>query len=327
MAQRSYYDILGVPKSATDQDIRRAFRKLAAKYHPDAGGDEKKFKEISEAYTTLSDKNKRREYDQMLQFGGIGGSGFGSYASGGRGSSYAYTANMGNWNDVFTNIRNGNGAFSDFDFSSIFGNAAGSSGYTQRSAKGRDLTLSLTLSAQQAYNGCTQRVRFTIPSTKESQTLEVKVPAGAQNGGKLRYRGRGEYGIGTGERGDLVITTSVSDDPLFHRDGADVHMELPISIYEAILGAHIDIPTPDGTELRLKIPAGTQDGKTFRFKDLGACVPKKKGARGSLFVSVRVKIPTYLSAKERETFERLRDNDMQDYRKDVREHGDAWKKR
>ena len=122
-SNKSYYDILGVKRDASDDDIKKAFRKLAAKYHPDAGGDEQKFKEVSEAYTTLSDPKKRREYDQMLMFGGIPGADFGG--SGGRGR-YTYTTNVGgDWSDIFDSMRGGEGGFGGFDFSSIFGGAAG----------------------------------------------------------------------------------------------------------------------------------------------------------------------------------------------------------
>ena len=130
---------------------------------------------------------------------------------------------------------------------------------------------------------------FKVPSTGEEQSLTVKVPAGAVDGGKLRYRGRGEYGRNGGSRGDLVITTRVAEHPLFKRDGADVRMELPVSIYEASLGTSVEVPCPDGTTVRLKIPAGTQDGKTFRFRDLGAPNVKRKGSRGALYVKIRVR--------------------------------------
>ena len=149
----------------------------------------------------------------------------------------------------------------------------------------------------------------------------MKVPAGAVDGGKLRYRGRGEFGANGGERGDLVITTRVAEHPVFKRDGADVRMELPISVWEATLGADVEVPTPDGTTCRLKIPAGTQDGKTFRFRDLGAPNVKRQGVRGALFVTVRVKVPTRLTPKERELVEALRDGDTRSYREDVESHG------
>lgn len=314
MAQKNYYDILGVKKDASADDIKKAFRKLAVKFHPDAGGDEKKFKEISEAYETLSDDKKRREYDQMLLYGSIPGAAYGG--AGGPGG-YTYTTNVdGDWTDVFNNIRNGDGAFGGgFDFSSIFGGAGGQQAH--RSRRGGDLTLSINLSFEDAFAGTSRDVSFMIPSSGERQTLSVKVPAGAYNGMKLRYRNHGEFGTNGGERGDLVITTNVAEHPLFKRDGADVRMDLPVSVWELALGASLYVPTPDGRTVLLKIPAGTQDGKTFRFRDMGAANVKRKGSRGALLVTVKAKIPTRLSAKEREVLTNLRDADKRDYRKGV----------
>ena len=316
--KQTYYDILGVKRDATQDDIKKAFRKLAAKYHPDAGGDEAKFKEVSEAYTTLSDAQKRKEYDQLLMFGGIPGADFGG--SGGRNrGSYTYSGSGGDWSDIFENIRNGDEAFGGFDFSTIFGGQSG--GASNRPSKGGDLTMTIEVSADEAFVGTQRKVSYTIPSTGEKQTLNVKVPAGAIDGGKLRYHGRGEYGTNGGSRGDLVITTKVEEHPLFKRDGADVRMELPISVWEAALGATVDVPTPDGTTCRLKIPAGTQDGKTFRFRDLGAPNVKRKGRKGALYVQVRVKVPTRLTTDERKALEALRDGDTREYRKDVEAYG------
>ncbi|WP_417228645.1 DnaJ C-terminal domain-containing protein [Thermophilibacter sp.] len=316
---KSYYDILGVKRDASDDEIKRAFRKLAAKYHPDAGGDEQKFKEVSEAYTTLSDPQKRREYDQLLMFGSMPGGGFGG--AGGRGG-YTYTTNVGgDWSDFFNNVRGGDaGGFGGFDFSSIFGGAGGARA-ANRPTKGSDLTMSVDVSAEEAFRGATRKATYRVPSTGEEQTLTIKIPAGAVDGGKLRYRGRGEYGTNGGERGDLVVTTNVAEHPVFKRDGADVRMELPLSMYEAALGATVDVPTPDGTEVRLKVPAGTQDGKTFRFRDLGAPNVKRKGSRGALFVTARVKVPTMLSKKERDALAALRDADTRDYREEVMRYG------
>ena len=307
-SNRNYYDILGVKRDATQDDIKKAFRKLAAKYHPDAGGDEKKFAEVSEAYTTLSDEKKRKEYDQMLLFGGIPGADFGG--SGGRNRGYSYTTNMGgDWQDIFENIRSGDGAFSGFDFSSLFGGAAGGRAASSRPTKGGDLTLEISVGADAAFRGTQRKVTYTVPSTGEKQTITVKVPAGAVDGGKLRYHGRGEFGANGGK------------DPIFKRDGADVRMELPISMYEAALGAEVEVPTPEGTTCLLKVPAGTQDGKTFRFKDLGAPNVKRQGTRGALYVTVRVKVPTRLTTKERDALAALRDGDTRTYREDVEKHG------
>ena len=316
--KRSYYDILGVKRDATDDQIKKAFRKLAAKYHPDAGGDEQKFKEVSEAYTTLSDPEKRKEYDQLLMFGGIPGSDFGG--SGGRNrGGYTYTTNVNgaDWADIFENIRSGDGAFSGFDFSSIFGGQGAAGARASRPAKGSDLTMTVEVSADEAFKGTQRKVSYTIPSTGERQSLTVKVPAGAVDGGKLRYRGRGEYGVNGGSRGDLVVTTKVAEHPLFKRDGADVKMNLPISMWEAALGASVKVPTPDVTEVMLKVPAGTQDGKTFRFRNMGAEDVRHKGGKGALYVTVKVQVPAHLSAKERDALESLRQGDTRAYRKDV----------
>lgn len=311
--KRNYYDILGVKRDATQDEIKKAFRKLAVKYHPDAGGDAEKFKDISEAYNTLSNPEKRKEYDQMLMFGGIPGSDFGG--SGGRNrGGYTYTTNAGDvdWSQIFNNM--GGSGFGGFDFSSIFG---GGGQRQSRPQKGGDLNTTIEVSAEDAFTGATRKVTYRIPSTGEEQSLKVKIPAGAVDGGKLRYHGRGEYGQNGGDRGDLVITTHVLEHPLFKRDGADVRMELPVSMYEAALGASVDVPTPSGEVVRLKVPAGTQDGKTFRFREKGAPDVKHKGRTGALYVQIRVKVPTRLSQKEHDSLKALMDQDKRDYRKDV----------
>ena len=318
--QRTYYDVLGVKRDATQDEIKKAFRKLAQKYHPDAGGDPEKFKEVSEAYTTLSDEKKRREYDQLLMFGGIPGADFG-----GNGRGRGYATNMGgmDFSDIFDSMRGGNGAFGGFDFSTIFGGQPG--GGAPRPQKGSDLTLTVDISAEEALTGTSRKVTYKVPSTGEEHVLTVKVPAGANDGSKLRYHGRGEQGRNGGTRGDLVVTTHVAEHPLFKRDGADVRVEVPISAFEAALGTKVEVPTPlptpEGkTSIRVTVPAGTQDGKTFRFRDLGAPNIKRKGAKGALFVTVRVKVPTKLSAKEKEALGALRDGDGRGYRDEINKY-------
>ncbi len=316
MPGKNFYDILGVKRDATQDEIKKAFRKLAAKYHPDAGGDEAKFKEVSEAYTTLSDEQKRREYDQMLMFGGIPGNDFGG--SGGRGR---YTTNVDmDWSQIFSGMRGGDSSFGGFDFSSIFGGASGAGAGQSRAMRGGDLNTTIEVPFEDAFNGATRKVTYRIPSTGETQSITVKIPAGAVDGGKLRHRGYGEYGANGGERGDLVITTKVLDGPLFKRDGADVRMDLPISLYEAVLGASIEVPKPSGGKVRLKIPAGTQDGKVFRFRGEGAPNVRTKVGRGALYVTVRVQVPTKLSADERTALESLRSKDTRSYREEVERH-------
>ena len=287
-AGKTFYDILGVSKSASDKEIKSAFRKLAQKYHPDAGGDEAKFKEISEAYETLSDEKKRKEYDQMLMFGGMPGAG-GAYGGG-----YGAGAGASGWGDIFDSIFSGNGA-----------------------RKGGDLSLTVDVTAEDAFRGVTHKVTYRIPSTGEQQTITVSVPAGAVDGGKLRYKRRGEYGVAGGERGDLVVTTHVEEHPLFKRKGADVTMEVPVSVYEAALGCTVDVPTPGGATVRLKVPAGTQTGKKFRFKEMGAPDVKHRGRTGALLVEIKVQVPTNLSDDERDAMTKLRETDTRDYREKV----------
>ena len=310
---KNFYDVLGVSRDASDKDIKTAFRKLAQKYHPDAGGDEAKFKEISEAYETLSDAKKRKEYDQLLMFGGMPGAG----GAGG----YTYTGGAGaGWGDIFDSILRGEGAFgSDWGqgFGGGMGGMGGAAGARARSRKGSDLSLTVDVTAEDAFRGVTHKVTYRIPSTGEQQTITVSVPAGAVDGGKLRYKRRGEYGAGGGERGDLVVTTHVEEHPLFKRKGADVNMDLPISIYEAALGCQVDVPTPGGATVRLKVPAGTQTGKTFRFKDMGAPDVKHRGRNGALLVKIVVQTPSRLSDQERESLESLLEADPRDYREKV----------
>ena len=296
--KRSFYDVLGVKKDASQDDIKKAFRKLAVKYHPDNGGDTKKFSEISEAYETLSDPKKRREYDQLLMFGGIPGADFGG--NGGRG----YATNVGGMD------------FSDLNsvFSTFFGGQARAATRPQR---GSDITVNVSVSFDEALTGVTRKITYRIPSTGQEQTINVKVPAGAVDGSRLRYRGAGEFGHNGGTRGDLLVVTAVAEHPLFKRDGADIRMDLPVSMFEAALGAEVDVPTPEGKTVRLKVPAGTQDGRKFRFRELGAPDPKREGAKGALYVTVRVKVPDKLSAKEREALQQLAEKDKREYRKDL----------
>ena len=190
----------------------------------------------------------------------------------------------------------------------------------RRSMRGSDLTLTISLTPEEAFKGTKRDVSYMVPSTGERAKLTVEVPAGAYDGMKLRYHDRGEYGSNGGTRGSLVITTSVAEHPLFKRDGADVRLELPVSIWDLALGASVKVPTPGGNTLKLRIPAGTQDGKTFRFRDLGAPNVKRRGTFGAMYVTVRAQIPTRLSAKEREALEALRDADERDYRKDVEKY-------
>lgn len=309
--EKNLYEILGVPRDASDDDIKKAFRKLAVKHHPDAGGDAETFKKMSQAYDVLSDPKKRAEYDQALKYGAFMGGRPGAAGAGGG------MPNM-DWQTIIDSILRGEGAFgTDWDPQST--GFAGFNGWGQpRPARGSDLTMDVEVSFDEALTGATRKVSYRVPSTGETEELTVKIPAGAVDGGRLRYRGRGGFGANGGQRGDLVVTTKVGRHPYYTRDGADVSMDLPVSFYEAALGAEIAVPAPNGKRLLLKIPAGTQSGKIFRFKDMGAPDVKRKGATGSFYVKVVVRTPTDLTAEEREALERLRDHDARDLRAAMR---------
>ena len=296
MAQTpDYYKVLGVSRNATDEEIKKAYRKLARTNHPDAGGDEEKFKEINEAYEVLSDKKKRDLYDQygtananQIPFGGAGGAqGFGGFDS---------------WADILESIRRGEGAFGGgWDFGDIFGGGFGGAGYGQQRAprpqKGRDMNVTLNVSFDEAFNGCTKKVSVKVPGAAAAETLDVKVPAGAVEGGRVRFRGKGAAGANGGENGDLLVTTHISEHPVFSRDGADVLMTVPITVSEAALGASVVIPTPEGAKIRVKVPAGTQDGTELNVKGKGA--PNVKGgAHGSLRITLQVEVPKEMTPEQ-----------------------------
>jgi curved DNA-binding protein len=312
---KSYYEVLGVDNKASIDEIKKAFKKLARKHHPDTGGDEASFKEVSEAYEVLSDKKKREEYDNMLRFGaftagGAAGSVPFNWGGGGQGGTWTVSGMDGNdgafssIGDIFSRMAAGEGAFgTEWEF-----------GGGRKKTRGQDLQVTLEVSFAEAFKGTEKRV--TVKSSDGgTQTIDVKVPAGAVEGGKLRYKGKGTAGGNGGVGGDLLIITSIKPDALYTRSGANVHMDLPLSIDEAALGATITIPAPDGSKVKLKVPAGTQDGKTFVIKDKGARrvsgSSSKAGnsgkastsAYGDLKVKATIAVPRSLNDAQKEALE------------------------
>ncbi len=312
-AAPDYYQTLGVPRTASQDEIKKAFRKLARTHHPDAGGDEAKFKEINEAYEVLSDEKKKALYDQygtanenQIPWGGQGGGAGFNYedifgGTGGQGGTYTYTTGGSgggfggiDWSDILESIRHGEGAFgTDWDFGA------------NRAQKGQDMSVQLDVTFDEAFNGTTKLVTVRIPGKAEADTIEVKVPAGAREGGRLRYKGRGGPGENGGAAGDLLITTHITEHPYFKRDKADVLVDLPINVAQAALGASIVVPAPDGTKVRVKVPAGTQDGKVLTIKGKGAKDIKAKGAEkfGNLKIRVQVETPTDMNAEQKQAME------------------------
>ena len=296
-----YYKTLGVPRTATADEIKKAFRKLARKHHPDAGGDEAKFKELNEAYEVLSDEKKRALYDQygtanenQIPQGWGGGQGFNVEDIFGGGGAGGFG---GSWADILESIRHGEGAFGgNWDFGGGFG------GQTQP-RRGQDMNVTLNVTFDEAFNGTEKRITVRIPGKSESDTHTVKVPAGAVDGGRVRLKGQGAPGENGGAAGDLLITTKIDAHPYFGRDKADVTVDLPINVAEAALGASIVAPTPDGKKIKVKVPAGTQDGKVLTIKGKGAPDLKNKGQFGNLKIQIHVEVPTDMNDEQKKAME------------------------
>jgi curved DNA-binding protein len=308
MEYKDYYKILGVSKTATQDEIKKVFRKMAKKYHPDKNpGDksaEAKFKEMSEAYEVLSDPEKRKKYDQLganyqAYKNSGGGAGGGqdfweqySRQQGGGGRQQTY---YGDYEDAF-----GGGAFSDF-FQNIFG---GGSGRTQqrrsRAQQGQDYSAEYTLTLEEAYRGTSTLL------TLDTQQLKVNIKAGVKDGQKLRLKGKGGPGVGGGPNGDIIITVHVRPHPVYERKGDDLYREQPVDLYAAVLGGKVNIDLLGGSTLSMSIPAGTQNGKQLRLKGKGMPVYGKENEHGNLILTIRPHVPETLSEEERSLFEKLR---------------------
>lgn len=346
MAKRDYYEVLGLSKGASEEEIKKAYRKLAMKYHPDRNPDskeaEEKFKEASEAYEILSDADKRSAYDRM------GHSAFEGMGAGGFGGGF-------NAQDIFS------------QFGDIFGDMFGGGGRgQQRQRRGADLRYVMELTLEEAVKGAKKTISFTAPATCEAchgkgakdpkdvmtcgtchgsgqirmqqgffsvqqachtchgrgkviknpcnvchgsgvserkRTLEVSIPAGVDNGDRVRLSGEGEAGGPGMQSGDLYVEVVVREHSLFQRDGADLYMDVPISFTDAALGKEVEIPTLDG-RVSLKIPEGTQTGKLFRLRGKGV-KPVRSTMVGDLLCRVVVETPVNLTARQKELLREL----------------------
>lgn len=280
---RDPYDILGVPRSATPEQIREAHRKLAKKFHPDLNKTAEagaKFKEIQEAYDLLSDAQKRKQFDQFGHAGpSMGGAPGG--AQGGWGNVDAST---------FEEI------FGDF----MGGGARRAGGRRGGARAGEDLESRITVDFMTAALGGVRHV--SLESNGQPISLDVRIPPGIESGGDLRLRGKGGEGMGGGPAGDLVLHISVAPHPWFRREGLDVIVEVPISIAECALGTSVEVPLLEGTAT-LRVPAGTASGKRLRLKGKGVAA---KGAAGDLYALIRVEAPTSLNDEDRAALERMK---------------------
>lgn len=293
MAQ-DYYAILGVPRDANQNDIKKAFRKLAKKYHPDANPNnpqaEARFKEINEAYEVLSDAETRAQYDRW-------GPNFRQYQQmGGNGNPFG-GGNPFSGGNPFA----GRGTATGFDdlFSSIFGQMGGS-GWTT-AVSGQDIEQPVSITLQEAYEGTVRIIN------KDGRQIRVNIPAGATNGTRVRLAGEGGAGINGGKNGDLYLVVDVLPMAGFERDGDDLTVDVKVDAFTAMLGGEVEVPTL-GRPVRLKIPAGTQSGRKFRISGKGMPVLRKPNTYGDLYARVMITVPTHLTQEQRRLVEQLRDS-------------------
>jgi molecular chaperone DnaJ len=297
--EKDFYQVLGVDKSVSQADLKKAYRKLARQFHPDSNpGDTKsetRFKEISEAYSVLSDEEQRREYDQIRAMGsgarftaaGPGQAGFedvfGSMFGGGRGRS------RGGFEDLLGGMFGGGGG----GFGQTSGGFRGFGGPTP----GRDVTAAVTIDFTTATQGDTLTL-----SGGGGKPITVRIPPGVTDGQKLKLKGKGEPSPDGGEAGSLVLTVNVSKHPVFERDGLNLKVNVPVTFAEAALGATIEVPTLGGEPVRMKLAPGTSSGRVLRVKGRGVVTPK---GTGDLLARVEVAVPSHLTAAQKEALERF----------------------
>jgi curved DNA-binding protein len=303
---RDYYETLGVSKTASDDDIRKAFRKLARKHHPDVNKDkaaaEEKFKQLNEAYEVLGDPEKRKKYDEL----GANWNQPGGYQqSPGRGEQqpggfYRYGGGDGG-------VEFDGTGFSDF-FEAFFGGSrpgfggAGFSGRSTAAERGSDVEADIMVTLEEALNGSKRAVSLRRNNSNKTEKYQVKIPRGVHEGQRIRLAGQGEAGAGGGKSGDLFLRVRLARHPDFSVEGNDLVHELKIEPWQAALGGELQIPTLEGSA-RLKLPAGTQPGQRFRLRGCG--LPGADGTRGDLFALPQIQIPKKLTDREREIWEEL----------------------
>lgn len=298
MNMKDYYRVLGVERSASDQDIKKAYRKLARQYHPDINPGDKKaearFKEINEAYEVLSDKDKREKYDRF-------GADWRRYEQAGAGGAY----------DPF-----GGGAGPDLSdiFETMFGGGAGAGRGTRggwsyegfrSQMDGQDIEQSADITLEEAFNGTQRSLQFATPGGGAPRSIKVKIPPGVATGTRVRVAGEGGPGYNGGRRGDLYLVVNVLPHQRFDRRGDDLYTDASAGLYTLLLGGEARVPLLTGKTLTLTVPAGTPNGRQFRLGGQG--MPRMRGeGRGDLYVTVQAQLPDNLSARERELFEELR---------------------
>ncbi len=321
MDHKDYYGLLGVPKGATQKDIKQAYRKLARKYHPDLNPDdtaaEAKFKGLNEAYEVLSDPEKRKMFDQFgsdwKTFRQRGGSADDFWQQWGRGAGrgggrHTYSTGPGGlggdaFSDFFQQLFGGSGGMGGAPYGGDIGDLLGGRrGRRQvQNRRGQDYEQPVAVSLAEAYLG-TKRL-FQIGE----QRIEVTLPAGAKTGTRVRVAGKGAPGVAGGPPGDLFLVVTVAPHPRFERQGENLETRAQTDLCTAVLGGEIQVPLPDGRSVLLDVPAETQNGTRFRLRGKGMPVLGGAGERGDLYAVVEVSLPQALSDEERKLFETLRE--------------------
>jgi curved DNA-binding protein len=301
MKYKDYYASLGLERGASDDDIKKAYRRLARKYHPDVSkeaGAEEKFKEIAEAYQTLKDPEKRAAYDQL-----------GSHAAGQefepppswqqQYSGTPFSADDIDLSDLFAHLRGGG----------VGGGARGRG--ARMPMPGHDYEIAVAISIDEAFNGTQIDLDLNMPEYDEQgrlhrvpRTVRARIPKGATDGQRLRLPGKGGKGLNGGRDGDLYLNISLRPHPLYRANGHDLYLDLPLAPWEAVLGTSVEVPTPGGV-VRLKVPAGTQAGRQLRLPQRG--LPTPKGGHGDLYAIVQIVVPGTIGDAEREFYQKLAD--------------------
>jgi curved DNA-binding protein len=293
MKYKDYYGSLGLERGANDEAIKKAYRRLARKYHPDVSkeaGAEEKFKEVSEAYQTLKDPEKRAAYDQL-----------GSHAAG------QEFRPPPDWQQQYSDAPF---AADELDLSDLFAHLRGAAGRgARRAMPGQDFEIAVAITIEDAFHGTQINLDLNMPEYDEHGQLrrvphafKARIPKGATDGQRLRLPGKGGKGIHGGRDGDLYLNITLRPHPLYRAAGHDLYLDLPLAPWEAVLGTAIEVPTPGGA-VRLKVPAGTQAGRQLRLPQRG--LPKPKEGHGDLYAVVQVVVPSVITESEREAYQKL----------------------
>jgi curved DNA-binding protein len=296
MKYKDYYASLGLERAASEEQIKKAYRRLARKYHPDVSketGAEEKFKEIAEAYQTLKDPEKRAAYDQL-----------GSHAAG------QEFEPPPNWQQQYSEAPFS--AEEELDLSQLFAHLRGGgarSGGSRMSMPGQDYEVAVAISIDEAFNGTQIDLDLSMPEYdgqgrlhRVPRTFKARIPKGATDGQRLRLPGKGGKGLNGGRDGDLYLNISLRPHPLYRANGHDLYLDLPLAPWEAVLGTSVEVPTPGGV-VRLKVPAGTQAGRQLRLPQRG--LPRPKEGHGDLYAMVQIVVPGAVGDAERELYRKL----------------------